>query len=58
MYVRKVQEDSFRITDADFTHLGESGFSDDAIFELTAAAAMGAAGRRLDAALRALVEAG
>jgi hypothetical protein len=58
MYVRKVQEDSFRITDADFTHLGEAGFSDDAIFELTVAAAMGAAGRRLDAALRALVEAG
>jgi alkylhydroperoxidase family enzyme len=57
-YVRKVQEDSYRITDADFTRLEEAGFSEDAIFELTVAAAMGAAGRRLDAALRALVEEG
>jgi len=57
-YIRKVQEDSFRITDADLKHLREAGFSEDAIFELTVAAAMGAAGRRLDAALRALVEDG
>jgi alkylhydroperoxidase family enzyme len=57
-YVAKVREASHRIRDADFAALRAVGLSEDAIFELTLAAALGAAGRRLDAGLRALREAG
>ena len=57
-YVAKVHEASYRITDADFEALRTAGLSEDAVFELTLAAALGAAGRLLDAGLRALREAG
>ena len=57
-YVAKVQEASYRVTDADIKALSAAGLSEDAVFELTLAAALGAAGRRLDAGLRALREAG
>jgi hypothetical protein len=57
-YVAKVQEASYRVTDADFEALRSVGLSEDALFELTLAAALGAAGRQLDAGLRALREAG
>lgn len=57
-YVAKVHEASYRIVDRDFAALAAAGVSEDAILELTLAAALGAAGRRLDAGLRALREAG
>ena len=53
-YVAKIHEQSYRIADADFDALRAAGVSEDAIFELTAAAALGAATRRLDQALRAM----
>jgi hypothetical protein len=53
-YVAKIHEHSHRITDEDFDALRAAGVSEDAIFELTAAAALGAATRRLDLALRAM----
>lgn len=53
-YVAKVREASHRITDADVAALRHAGHSEEEIFELTVAAAMGAALHRRDAALRAL----
>jgi len=53
-YAAKVRDQSYRITDADFTKLTAAGLSDDAIFEITIAAAVGAALQRLDAGLRAV----
>ena len=53
-YAAKVRDQSYRITDADFAALTAAGLSDDAIFEITIAAAVGAALQRLDAGLRAL----
>jgi hypothetical protein len=55
-YVRKVREASYRVTDADIERVRSAGFSEDAIFELTIAAAMGAAQRGLRAGLLALDE--
>jgi hypothetical protein len=55
-YAAKVQEASFRVTDADIKVLRAEGLSEDAVFELTLAAALGAANRRLDAGLRILRE--
>lgn len=56
-YVAKVRDASYKITDADIEGLIAAGCSEDAIFELTLAAAIGAATRRLDAGLRAVREA-
>jgi hypothetical protein len=53
-YLSKVREASYRITDADFDALHTAGRSDEEIFELTIAAALGAALRSRDAGLRAL----
>jgi alkylhydroperoxidase family enzyme len=53
-YAAKVRDQSYRITDADFAMLTAAGFSDDAIFEITIAAALGAALQRLDAGMRAV----
>lgn len=53
-YVAKIHEHSYRITQEDFDVLRAAGVSEDAIFELTAAAALGAATRRLDLALRTM----
>lgn len=53
-YLEKVRERASTITDEDIEDLRAAGYSDDAILELTIAAATGAAGRRYDAALRAL----
>jgi hypothetical protein len=57
-YVAKVRDSSYRITDADIEDLMASGCSEDAIFEMTLTAAVGAASERLDAGLRALRESG
>ena len=56
-YVAKVRGQSYRVTDSDIEGLRSAGYSEDAIFELTVAAALGAAKRLLDAGLHALEEA-
>jgi hypothetical protein len=53
-YAAKVRDQSYRITDTDFAGLTTAGQSDDAIFEITIAAAVGAALQRLDAGMRAV----
>jgi alkylhydroperoxidase family enzyme len=56
-YVATVQQAAYRITDGRVLELRASGLSDDQVFELTVAAALGEAQRRLDAGL-ALVDTG
>jgi hypothetical protein len=56
-YVATVQQAAHRITDRDITDLLSAGLSEDQIFELTAAAALRAADKRLRSGL-ALVEGG
>jgi hypothetical protein len=53
-YLAKVRDSSYRVTATDFEAMQTAGVSEDAIFELTLAAAVGAGKRRLDAGLRAL----
>jgi alkylhydroperoxidase family enzyme len=53
-YARKVAESSYRVTDADLAALQEAGMSEDAVLEITLAAAVGAALAALDAALAQL----
>ena len=53
-YLAKVREESYRITDADVDGLRAAGHGEEEIFELTVAAALGAALGRRDAGLRAL----
>jgi alkylhydroperoxidase family enzyme len=56
-YVELVATHAYRTTDAHIQALRAHGLSDDEIFELTTAAAVGAARRRLECALAALDEA-
>jgi hypothetical protein len=53
-YLDKVRTASHRIVDDDIDRLRRDGLSEDAIFELTLAAALGEASRRFDAAIAAL----
>jgi alkylhydroperoxidase family enzyme len=53
-YVAAVRHHAHRITDEDLQRLRDAGLTDDAIFELTAAAALGAADERLQAGLSVL----
>jgi alkylhydroperoxidase family enzyme len=53
-YVEKVARNAYKVVDADIDGLREAGYSEDAIFELTLAAALGAARMRLDAGLAAM----
>jgi alkylhydroperoxidase family enzyme len=53
-YAATVRDRSYRVSDADIAALKEAGCTDDEIFEVTVAAAMGAALHRLDAGLAAL----
>jgi len=53
-FVEQVRHDSATIADSDIARLRTNGYSDDDIFEITIAAALGAAVRRLDAGLRAM----
>ncbi|WP_337010148.1 MULTISPECIES: hypothetical protein [unclassified Kribbella] len=55
-YAAKVRDESYRVTDADVAELRAVGVSEDEIFEITVAAALGAACHRLDAGLRVLRE--
>jgi alkylhydroperoxidase family enzyme len=57
-YVAMVRERAHSVTDADITALRAHGLSDDAIFELTVAAALGEGQRRLAAGLALLDPAG
>lgn len=50
-YVSVVHQHAYRVTDAQVSALRSLGLSDDAVFELTVAAALGAAQRRLDAGM-------
>ncbi len=51
-YTAMVRDESYRVTDADVAHLTAAGHSEDEIFEVTVAAAVGAALRSLQAGLR------
>ena len=55
--IDKVATRPVEITDADFTTAVAAGFSDDQLFELVIAAAVGRASRMYDAGLAALAEA-
>lgn len=53
-YLDKVARNAYKVVDSDIDRLREAGYSEDAIFELTLAAALGAAQARLEAGLRAM----
>jgi len=53
-YTEKVRDCSYRVTDADVDALKAAGRSEEEIFEVTVAAALGAALHSLDAGLRAV----
>ena len=53
-YAAKVRDHSYRVTDGDVEALKAAGLSEDEIFEMTVAAALGAALRSLDAGLAAM----
>jgi hypothetical protein len=55
-YVELVRAHAYRVTDEDVDGLRGAGLDDDAIFELTVAAALGAAAERLEAGLALLRE--
>jgi hypothetical protein len=57
-YVEKVRHAAYRITDKDIEVVVEASGSEDAVFEMTLAAAVGAATDWLETGLRALREAG
>jgi alkylhydroperoxidase family enzyme len=53
-YVEKVARHAYKVVDGDLDRLREAGYTEDAIFELTLAAALGAAQARLEAGLAAM----
>ena len=53
-YVDKVFLHAYKVTDADVAGLAPAGYSEDAVFELTVAAAVGAALNRLERGMAAL----
>ena len=53
-YVDKVARNAYRVTDGDVEALKRAGYSEDAIFEITVAAAVGAGLARLERGLSAL----
>jgi alkylhydroperoxidase family enzyme len=56
-YVDTVRLNAYRVTDEEVADLRSGGWSDDQLFELTVAAAYGAARERLEAGLAALARA-
>jgi alkylhydroperoxidase family enzyme len=54
VYVDKVSRHAYRVTDEDLASLQQAGHSDDALFEVTVSAALGAALGRLERGLAAL----
>jgi hypothetical protein len=57
-YTAKVRDESWAVTDSDIEDLKAVGHNEDEIFEMTVAAAVGAALEALDAGLRTLHAAG
>ncbi len=55
-YVDTVKRHAYRVTDQDVEALKQAGYSEDAIFEATGAAALGAALMRLEIGMRVLRE--
>jgi len=53
-YLAAVRDASYRITDAQVTALLDAGWTEEQLFEVTVAAALGRAQRSLDAGMRAL----
>jgi hypothetical protein len=53
-YVQKVHRHAYKIVERNIAELRDAGWSEDQIFELSIAAAFGAAKHRLDAALNTL----
>jgi len=53
-YIEKVARHAYKVTDNDIEALKRAGYSEDAIFELTICAAVGAANDRLERGLDAL----
>ena len=53
-YVDKVARHAYQVTDEDVQALKDAGYSEDAIFEVTLSAAMGAGLARLERGLQAL----
>ena len=53
-YIAKIRRDSHRITDRDVAQLRANGYSEDDIFEITIAAALGVAAEGLETALRVM----
>ena len=53
-YLEKVAKHAYKVVDRDVERLKEAGYSEDAIFEATLAAALGAARYRLERGLAAL----
>jgi hypothetical protein len=56
-YVEAIRQHAYKLTDRHLEELARAGWTDGQVFELTIAAAFGAARRRLDAGLAALGEA-
>lgn len=55
-FVDKIAARPWTVSDDDFTRLRAAGYSDDQLYELTLACALGAGLQRFDAGLRALGE--
>ncbi len=53
-YLAAVRDASYRIADSDLAALQDAGWTEEQLFEVTVAAALGRAQRSLDAGLRAL----
>jgi len=53
-YVEKVAKHAYKVTDNDVEALKQAGYSEDAIFEITVSASVGAANARLERGLAAL----
>jgi alkylhydroperoxidase family enzyme len=53
-YVKKVVLNAYKVTDADVQQLKDAGYSEDAIFELSLTAALGAGLKRLNTGLGVL----
>ena len=56
-YAEAIRQHAYQLTDRHLAELARAGWTDGQVFELTVAAAFGAARRRLDAGLAALDEA-
>jgi uncharacterized protein YciW len=56
-YLETLRRHAYKLTDRRLEELGQAGWTDGQVFELTVTAAFGASKRRLDAGLRALREA-